>query len=379
VRLDVEHETVSIGDEWRAHARLGAAIAGGTVADLVHFSGMEWQLYASRGSLQPVAELVSRDRWVLPWTDDEAYDGQAHFRGKRYFTPFSAAPLLMFWRRDHFAHAGVPAPRPEWTYLEFQDAAQRLTRRVGGRQLFGYDWTPGYLPNLPWWRMNGAYEWDRLAEPRKAQWTAPAVVEAFQYQLYDSQHTLRISPTLAQKSADARLRLEHGGVAMKVAGLELLPRVAGQPVDVQVLPTGKTRRKVHVNSLDGQVMTRNSKDRDASWEALKWLSSENAQWRVADSGRLCNVSELSRRLWLPMARARYGLANAEAFPRALDGSTIGCTGEITEQALDRDAGLGEALAGVRDGKATAKDALERLQPRLQRLLDSYWAAERARG
>ena len=378
VLLEVEHETLSPEDDWRAHAKLGAAIAGGTVSDLVHAGGTEWQPYAARGSLQPLGELVSRDRWTHPWTADEAYDAQSHFRGKRYFATFSADARLIYWRRDHFAQAGITAPRSDWSYLEFQDAAQRLTRPSDRQPRFGYDWTLGYTANLAWWRMHGAYEWDRLAEPRRALWTSPAVIEAIQYQLYDSQHTLRISPTHVQKLAEPRLRIENGGVSMKLAGLDLLPRVAGQPVDVQLLPTGKARRKAHVVSLDGQVMTRNSKDRDAAWEMLKWLTSENAQWRVAEAGRLCNVPELARRFWLPMARARFGLPSIDAVPRALEGATTGLTGEVTERVLDRDAGLNQALEEVRDGTATAKHALERLQPRLQRLLDSYWAAEQAR-
>ena len=378
VRLEVEHETLAPEDEWRAHARLGAAIAAGSVADLVHQPGTEWQPYAARGSLQPLNEHASRDKWTLPWTEDEAYDAQSRLRGKRYLATLSAHPQLLYWRRDAFAHASVNPPRADWTYLEFQDAVQRLTRRVDGQQRFGYDWSPGYTANVPWWRMNGHYEWDRLAEPRQALWTHPTVVEAVQYQLYDSQHTLRIAPTRVQKLSDARLGLEHGAIAMAVGGMELLPRVTGQAVDVQLLPSGKTRRKVHLAALDGLVMTRNAKDRDAAWEVLKWLTSENGQWRVAEAGRLCASPELARRFWLPMARARYGLPGIDAVARALEGATIGLCGEVNERVLDRDAGLSEALDDVSEGKATAKQALERLQPRLQRLLDSYWSVERAR-
>ena len=378
MRLEVEHEAVALEDQWRAHARLGAAIADGSVADLVHQTGAEWQAYAARGSLQPLNEHASRDKWTLPWTDDEAFEAQSRFRGKRYLATLSAQPQFLYWRRDAFAQAGVVPPRPDWTYLEFQDAAQRLTRRVDGQSRFGYEWSAGYTANVPWWRMNGHSEWDRLSEPRQALWTHPVVVEALQYQLYDSQHTLRIAPTHPQKLNDPRMRLEHGAIAMTVGGLDLLPRVAGQPVDVQLLPTGRTRRKAHVAVLDGLAMMRNTKDRDAAWEALKWLTSENGQWRVAEAGRLCASPELARRYWLPIARARYGLPSIDVVPRTLEGATTGLCGEVSERVLDRDAGLAEALDDVRDARATAKQALQRLQPRLQRVLDSYWSAEQAR-
>lgn len=120
-------------------------------------------------------------------------------------------------------------------------------------------------------------------------------------------------------------------------------------------------------------MTKNSKDRDAAWEALKWLGGEGGQARAAEAGRLCAAPELARRLWLPLARTH--VLNAEAFVRVLEpggGSTINVVGELTERVLDRDAGLGAALGDVAAGQATAKETLERLQPRIQRALDAYW-------
>jgi hypothetical protein len=45
--------------------------------------------------------------------------------------------------------------------------------------------------------------------------------------------------------------------------------------------------------------------------------------------------------------------------------------------LDRDAGVANTLNEIRDGKATAKDAMERLQPKIQQVLDAYWATQPA--
>ena len=81
-------------------------------------------------------------------------------------------------------------------------------------QVYGYQWNPGYLRNTPWWRMNGRVEWDRIAEPKQANWTATEVVEALQWQLVDSQYGMKGSPTQAtlEQSQEAN-RLEFGNVA----------------------------------------------------------------------------------------------------------------------------------------------------------------------
>jgi hypothetical protein len=71
------------------------------------------------------------------------------------------------------------------------------------------------------------------------------------------------------------------------------------------------------------------------------------------------------------------VANADAFLKAIEGATINLVGEITENVINRDAGLSTAINNIRDGKATAKEALEQTQPKIQQLLDSYWASQPA--
>ena len=44
--------------------------------------------------------------------------------------------------------------------------------------------------------------------------------------------------------------------------------------------------------------------------------------------------------------------------------------------LDRDAGVATTLNEIRDGKATAKDAMS-AQPKIQQVLDAYWATQPA--
>ena len=144
---------------------------------------------------------------------------------------------------------------------------------------------------------------------------------------------------------------------------------------MQLLPRGRASRTPHVNLIEGQVLTRASKDKEAAWEALKWLGADAGQMRVAEHGRLCNTADAARRFWLPLAKKRFAVANVEAFVKAMEGASIHLAGEIDEQALNRDAGLDAALAAIRDGALTAKQALDLVQPRIQHVLDSYWQAQ----
>ncbi len=361
-----------------------ADLAAGTAADLTYFPGWRWQAFATAGALQPLDDLATRDRWSAPWPGGEAYELQSRFRGRRFLVAAEADPFVIYYVKQPFDEAALDYPKPGWTYTEFQDLCSRLTWRAGDRWRYGYQWNRGYARNVPWWRMFGQLEWDRLAEPRHASWNIAAVIEAFQFQLYDSQYRLRISPTAeVLRSSFGGASIERGGVAMKMEAASFLPRMAGEGAmptaearfDVQLLPRARAAKTPHLTLLAGPAMTKMSRDKEAAWDVLKWITREEGQWRIADNGGLGSVPELARKLWLPLARNRYGIANAEAFLKALDHSTMTLSSPLASGVLDREAGLAAALDAIRDGRLTARQALDELQPKLELVLESYWAAQ----
>jgi ABC-type glycerol-3-phosphate transport system substrate-binding protein len=155
-------------------------------------------------------------------------------------------------------------------------------------------------------------------------------------------------------------------------------RAGGTQYDVQLLPTGKIGMKLDLNLIEGLAMTKTSKDKDSAWDVMKWIASDSRQKRIAEGGRMCIVPDANRKFWLPEVQAKYNVGNADAFLKAIEGATINLVGEITEHVINRDAGLSTAITSIRDGKATVKEALELTQPKLQQLLDSYWASQPAR-
>jgi multiple sugar transport system substrate-binding protein len=385
VKIENDHQASGPGVPGY-YDKFAASLAAGTAPDLAYFQGWMWQEYAGKGALQPLDELAARDKWTTPWPNDEAYDLQTKFRAKRYMSPSNIGTMVMYYVKEYFDKAGLPYPKADWTYNDFQDLARKLTRQLDGKQVYAYQWNSGYLRNTPWWRMHGQLEWDRIAEPKKAFWNSAAVIDAYQFQLYDSQYKLQISPTQALLDADANAnRLEFGQVAMKVEGPWFLPRMwgpqakreGGTQFDVQLLPTGRINKKLHMNLIEGQAMTVQSKDKDAAWEVMKWIASDNGQRRIAEGGRMCNIPETNRKFWLPSVKQKYNVANADAFLKAIEGATINLVGEVTENVINRDAGLSAAITSIRDGKATAREALEQVQPRIQQLLDQYWASQPA--
>lgn len=382
IKIENDHQPASGPGVPGYYDKFAANLAAGTVADLAYFQGWKWHEFAGKGALQNLDELAARDKWSTPWPNDGNYDLQTKFKSKRYMSPSNIGTMIMYYAKEYFDKSGLPYPKENWTYNDFQEVARKLTRQLDGKQVYGYQWNGGYLRNTPWWRMHGQMEWDQIDTPKKAQWASAGVIEAYQYQLYDSQYKLQIAPTQAMLSADANYnRIEFGGVAMKVEGPWFLPRMwgsqakrdGGTQYDVQLLPTGKTGKKTHMNLIEGQVLLKQSKDKEAAWDVMKWIAGEQGQKRIAEGGRMNNTPDHIRKFWITSVKQKYNVANADAFVKAIEGASINLVGEVTEDIINRDAELSSALNGVRDGKITAKEAMEQVQPKIQQLLDSYWA------
>jgi multiple sugar transport system substrate-binding protein len=381
--IKIENDHLAPGGNY--YEKFSANLAAGTAPDVAYFQGWMWHEYAAKEALQAVDDLAARDRWTTPWPNDQAYDLQTKFRGKRYMSPSNTGTMIMYYAKEYFDKAGIPYPKEDWTYADFQDLARRLTRQLDGKQVWGYEWNGNYNRMVPWFRMNGGMEWDQIAEPKKANWNTAAIVDALQFQLSDAPYKLGISPQQALLASDANYnRIQFGGVGMKVEGPWFLPqmwgpqarREGGTQFDVQLLPTGRSGKKSHMNLIEGQALLKSSKDKDAAWDVMKWIAGEKGQQRIAEGGRMCNVPQFIRSLWLPMTKQKYNVANADAFLKAVETGTISTVGPITVNVLDRDAGVQAAFNDVRDNKATAAEAMATLQPKIQQLLDQYWATQK---
>lgn len=384
IKIENDHQPKAAPGVPTYYEKFVTSLAGGTVSDVAYFQGWMWQEFALKDALQPLDEYGARDKWSTSWPKIEGWDTQTIFRGKRYLSPSNTGTQIFYYVKEYFDKAGVPYPKADWTVDQFQDLTRKLTRQIDGKQVFGYGAPGGFFTTVPWWRANGTLEWDRVAEPKKSLWNAAPVVEAFQWHIADSRNKLGITPPQELVSSDPNyFRLEFGGIAMAINGPWFLPqmwgptakRQGGTPFDVLPYPKGKSGKSVNNNLVEGQGMTKAGKDKDASWEVMKWIAGEQGQKRIVEGGRMANTPDMNRKLWLPEVKAKYNVANAEAFIIAGEkDSTIPLAGPITQNVFERETGMATLQTQVRDGKMTAKEALDEVQQKAQPMLDRYWAA-----
>lgn len=72
--------------------------------------------------------------------------------GHYHYMPAKRITSTILYNQSMFDEAGVPYPQPNWTYDEFIDAAQKLTKGEGQDKVYGYMF-PGYDAGQPALRM----------------------------------------------------------------------------------------------------------------------------------------------------------------------------------------------------------------------------------
>lgn len=367
------------------YEKIQANFAAGTPADVIYFQGFSWQPYAERELLLPLDDYIRQDSMSGAWPDIPNYNDNTKWHGQTFMSAADTGSVVMFYSKELFDKAGVPYPTSDWTYSDFQRAVEQTTREEAGVQYYGYaqaaGWNGTYLRSIHWMRMNGQLEWDNIVEPREARWTQPEIIDALQYTVVD---------VIARGLCPSPATIDGGGVsigtgrvAMTMEGPWALAQMQGPDAakeggvafDVVASPKGSTGTNETIAEVHGHVIAKASKNPDAAWKVLKFILSDEAQQIIAQGGRMCGTPENIERYWVPIAEKTYNFTNAKAFADAM---RTGRNPIISGAGANYDAMAGPStpLAVAWDAMlagTSAKEAIERAQPELQKILDAYWA------
>lgn len=140
-----------INDPGAEAQRLLTQLAGGVPPDVMAlYDPQTIRLFAKNDVLMDLGPYV--EKYSLPV--DRLYQPlkpYIYYRGKIVGIPESCGPYVLFYNKKLFRKAGIPYPKPGWTWDECLAAAKKLTRykMVGGREV---PLQKGiYVSNADWW------------------------------------------------------------------------------------------------------------------------------------------------------------------------------------------------------------------------------------
>lgn len=276
-------------DYW---TRLPVLASSGQIADLVAMQSMRMPSFY--GVLEPLDPFIAADNFDKSVFESSIISGLSQ-DGVQYALPYDVGPWLMFYNRDKFAEAGLAEPKPDWTFADFQAAAEKLTSGDN----YGY----------------AVQAFDFIAQPvalgaeyfndgDQFDLTNPGYAAAVG-KLVDLVAVAKASPVFAS-GAGAQTgsgRFAAGNAAMVIDGpWSLLTTQAsvGFKVGVAPLPRGDGPSR-YITAGSGWGISAASQHKDEAYKALKVLTGPKAAEILASAGRALPGRLAEQKFWYDVA------------------------------------------------------------------------------
>jgi multiple sugar transport system substrate-binding protein len=350
-----------------AHEKLLTAFVGGATPDVSQLGNTWVPEFQALDALEPLdarvaaTPSVSRADYFAGIWDTNVIDGRT------YGLPWYVDTRVLFYRPDLLAAAGYP--RPPTTWAGWVDALRKMKARMGPNQY------PILLPTNEWPQpvILGMQSGGTLLRDggRYGDFSNPAFRRGFQ--LYVDLFREGLAPRVSASEISNRYQeFERGNIGMVITGPweigEFTRRVGNAPWATAPLP-GPDGPGVSLAGGASLVLFRGSRNKDAAWRWIQYLSEPAVQVRFYE---LTGDLPPRRSAWQSPALAQN--AHAAAFRSQLDRVVPLPKVPESEQIVNKVFEQGERAAR---GQATVDQALRTLDGEVDRLLEKRrWMLER---
>lgn len=274
--ITVKYEPIT-GDYKQA---LLTSIASGTEPDVYYIDIFWWQELAKNNVLLPLDDFgVKRDEFVPSLIDAFTFDG------KTYGIPKDFNTLGMFYNKDLFDKAGLEYPTDDWTWDNLKEAAGKLTDLSDAtKPVYGFCTPPdpGRFPVFVF--QNGGTVMN--ADASDTTLDSEAAIQAAEF--YTSFRAEGIGATPADLGEGWQGTLfGKGQCAMVYEGGWLIPYLRDQFPGTKygvVLPPAGPAGEGNLIFTVAWGISANTKNPDASWRVVEFLTNEASQKTVLESG-----------------------------------------------------------------------------------------------
>ncbi len=350
-----------------AHEKLLTAFVGGATPDVSQLGNTWVPEFQALNALEPLDALAAASA-STPRGDFFAGIWDTNVIGGRtYGLPWYVDTRVLFYRPDLMAQAGYPQAPTTWA--QWMDAMRKMKARMGPNQ------HPILLPTNEWPQpvilgMQGGGALLRDGG-RYGDFSNPAFRRGFDF--YVGLFREGLAPRVSASEISNRYQeFERGNVGMVITGPweigEFSRRVTNAPWATAPLP-GPDGPGVSLAGGASLVLFRNSRNKDAAWKFIEYLSEAATQVRFYE---LTGDLPARRSAWQSPALSQN--AHAAAFRSQLDRVVPLPKVPEAEQIVSKVFEQGERA--VR-GQATVDQALRALDGEVDRLLEKRrWMLDR---
>jgi multiple sugar transport system substrate-binding protein len=288
----IQVELIHIPSQSDYRARLGADLTAGTPADVVLINYRRYAQFAQAGALEALApylaqsELIAEQDFYPQATEPFVWNGQL------MCIPQNLSSLVVYYNKDLFEQAGVAFPQAGWTWEDFVQTAEALTKDRdgdGATDQYGLGIEPSLIRLAPFLWQGGASVVDNEGTdllPTRLMLDTPEALQAVQF-FVDLAQVHQVVPSAEEEAAeDSESRFINGRTAMffnSRRGVPTYREIEGFDWDVAPLPRGVEESSV-LHS-DAYCLPSASKNKEAAWTFIEFANSVEGQTIVAQSGR----------------------------------------------------------------------------------------------
>ena len=285
--IEVALERLPAGDPYTE--KILTQMAGGNPVDVMFVNAEQFYIYAEKGILKPLNEHIKKDNFPIEGFYKEVVD-KFSLNGNIYVIPRDIAPVcVVYYNKDMFDKAGLEYPTSDWTWDDLLTKAKRFVKTdKDGTKTFGFadDW--------PLWDnfvySNGGTLVDDYKNPKKCLIDSKEALEAIKYR-QDLIYKHKVMPSPSNMSAMGGVGASdlflNGKTAMFLSGIWKTPffrDIRGFKWDAVMFPKGPTGKRGFMMSGGGYAVVNKTKNPDAAWKLVTYLSGDEGQIELARTG-----------------------------------------------------------------------------------------------
>lgn len=271
--------------------RLTTQLSGSNGPDIFWVSAQRASQFATTGAMVDITDMLSKSSSPAAKTSDYFETSLQPFtvNGKIYGLPWIMQPVVVYYNQDLFDKANLTAPDGTWNWDKFLDYAKKLTTDKNGKHPgdSGFDkssvtqwgctlngWPPAQMFI---WQNNG----DVIAPDfSSSPIDTPEAMGGLKFYA-DLINSPMVPSQQIIKDRGFDTMFKNGQVAMFMGG-------AADATETQVkfkckvveVPAGPTGTKATFGDVLGMGINKNTKNKDAAFQALVDLTDAIQQWKV---------------------------------------------------------------------------------------------------
>jgi len=352
---------------------LQTMIAGNNAPDVMYV-GMEYfPFYTSKGAFLNLDPVIAAD---TAFNINDFYPEVVKpfkYKENLYGIPKDCATLMLYYNKDLFDKAGVAYPNSNWTWKDFRNAAEKLTKDNNGDgkiDQYGFVVESWIGMWQPWVWQNGGEIMNQdntkwvLGDPKYINQNVEAL--QFLWDMIFGAKPVAPEPSVTADRSTPEL-FKTGNVAMCAYGRWMcmdFKDIKHFKWDMAPLPQNK--KKATSLFTVCYAVSAKTKHQKESWELVKYLTGPDGQIAIAEAGHaipsMIKYGESDHFLKAPVLPTNLNnRANLDGIPYA---RPIPCNPAFKEM----DAVMTRDLQLMWNGKMKPREAVTALQPKMEKIL-----------